>query len=220
VNRNEIRAAARAITDLDESDISNELLDMYMGEGYRKMVEMLGGRWPFFEIETVLAPAPGQKSYSFTVIGSGNLIEIATLTDGDGVEVEYIDHNEAQVMIGPVVTGPPRWHSFWSGNLYLWPTPDGSTELQIIGFRAPITWWESDAEVDADHKLHATLINYVVSMMYVFQEDTDMAAFYRRSFDESVLLAKDDLQRAPVRTIRLSKGLGTGSHSPRLNWNW
>jgi hypothetical protein len=94
--------------------------------------------------------------------------------------------------------GEPRYYSVWAGSVQLWPTPDAVYSFAVRGYRKPSTWADFDGvEIDADDRLHYSLVYYAVASLYSLQEDAPMSQFYRQQFDEAVKLAHADIVRIP-----------------------
>lgn len=201
MNKTEIRNLARTITELEAADVADATIDMYIKDGYDRMIS-LERRWPHFEASTTLTSVADQRDYPLSGIGSGNFREITSLVNTtSGARLQLISYDQGeQVFIadGSDATGEPRWWSLWGNSIQLWPKPDSAYLLSVRGYRKPIDWHLSDStEVDADDRLHRSLVYYAVAQLYQLQEDVEMASFYRTTFDEAVRLAHGDIMRTP-----------------------
>ncbi len=201
MNRADIRSAARSITELEEADVSSDLLNLFVKDGYDRMIS-LERRWPFFEVTTTKLTTQGVREYALATFGAGNWREVSSIMCLEPVRrlthTSFEDAEEA-FLGAPEWSGPPQWWSQWGGSVHIWPLPSSTYTLHCRGYRKPADWHLSDgAEVDADERLHRPLINFVVSELYKMQEDTEMSAFHRAAFDEGVRLAHADIMRASV----------------------
>jgi hypothetical protein len=199
MNLAEIRSKVREIVDMDTDDVSDALLNMYIKDGYDRMIS-LERRWPFLEKSYTLSTVNGQKGYTISAIGSGDVREITSVVEGSigGIRLTLVDHADAEAFwLGTQDTvGRPMHFSVWEQKLYIWPTPDAAYTLALRGFRKPTDWTANDAtQVDADDRLHQSLVYYAVAQLYQLQEDVQLARFYRDSFDEAVRLAASDILR-------------------------
>ena len=226
MNRVEIFARAREITDLDSVDVSDTLLTMYLKDGYQRMIEM-ERRWPFFEVSSTLATVVDQRDYPLSGIYGGLLQEITSLVDAtNATRLGWIGYDDAEStwIGGTDSTGVPRYYSLWAQNINLWPKPSAVLSLTLRGYRKATDWTISDSlEVDADLRLHHALIYYVVSEMYRLQEDAELAANYRGSFSEAVKMARDDIMRQPesyplVLSGNANRGRFRGPNHNGLTW--
>jgi len=199
LNLSEIRSKVREIVDMDTTDVSDALLNMYIRDGYDRMIS-LERRWPFLEKSYTLSTVQDQASYAVSSIGSGDVREITSVVEGSvgGVRLTLVDHSDAEAFwLGTEDTaGRPMHFSVWEQELYLWPKPNSVYTLALRGYRKPTEWDADDTtEVDADERLHQSLVYYAVAQLYQLQEDVQLARFYRDSFDEAVRLAASDIMR-------------------------
>jgi hypothetical protein len=209
MNRLDIRAAARTITELEVSDVSDALIDSFARDGYERMIAM-ERRWPFFETSTTLSTVADQREYSVSTIGDGNWREVSsifcmspprklTYTSPEDAEEAHLGVTER--------TGTPQWYSLWAGKVSIWPKPTEVYSLQLRGYRKPNDWHTTDAaEVDADLRLHRPLINFVVAELFKMQEDPEMSAFHRQAYEEGVRLGLKDVMRASSETPLVLSG--------------
>jgi hypothetical protein len=199
LNLSEIRSKVREIVDMDTTDVSDALLKMYIKDGYDRMIS-LERRWPFLEKSYTMSTVADTKAYQISGIGSGDVREITSVVEGSigGIRLTLIDHADAEAFwIGTHDTsGRPMHFSVWEQKLYLWPEPNDVYQLSLRGYRKPVDWTVDDVtEVDADERLHQSLVYYAVAQIYQLQEDVQLARFYRDSFDEAVRLAASDILR-------------------------
>lgn len=215
MNKAEIRTAARTITELTEADVSNSTLDLYIKDGYDRIIS-LERRWPFFETSTTLATVAGQRDYTLSVIGSGNWREVTSIVNdipGGRLQLVSYDHAEEVFLTGWDYVSQPRWWSVWQDTIQIWPRPDAVYSLRLRGYRKPNDWHLSEStEVDADLQFHRPLVYYAVAQLYQLQEDVEMASFYRQTFDEAVRLAHQDVMRVPQHVPLIL----SGGHSSRF----
>jgi hypothetical protein len=201
VNKAEIRNLARTITELEAADVADATIDLYIKDGYDRMIS-LERRWPFFEQSATLSSVANQRDYPVSSVGSGNFREITSLVNTtSGARLQLISYDQGeQVFIadGSDFASEPRWWSLWGNSIQLWPKPDSVYSLSVRGYRKPTDWHLSDStEVDADDRMHRSLVYYTVAQLYQLQEDVEMASFYRSTFDEAVRLARADVIRVP-----------------------
>lgn len=211
MNLADIRSKVREIVDLDQQDVSDTLLNMYIKDGFDRIIA-LERRWPFYQKTFTMNTVDDQRSYYITTIGDGNLREITSIVDTStiGNRLEYISYDDAEsVWVGSYdQSSRPLYFTFWQDQVHLWPKPDTIYPLTIRGYRKPNDWSDTDVtEVDADERLHQCLVYYGVAQVYQLQEDVELASFYRKSFDESVRLTVEDLMRpSSQRPLAVSDG--------------
>lgn len=219
MNKTDIRSKIREIVDLDTQDLSNTLLDMYIKDGFERIIA-LERRWPFYQKTFTLSTVANQRAYSVNAIGDGNLREITSIVDTStvGNRLEYISYDEAEaVWVGSYDQSQrPMYFTLWQEQIHLWPKPDTVYPLVIRGYRKSTDWSASDStQVDADERLHQCLVYYGVAQVYQLQEDIELASFYRKSFDEAVRLVTADIMRpSSQRPLAVSDGF------PRMSHRW
>lgn len=212
MNLTEIRSKIREIVDLDAQDVSDTLLDMYVKDGFERIIA-LERRWPFYQKTFSLSTIANQRAYTINTVGDGNLREITSVVDTSttGNRLEYISYDDAEsVWVGSYdQSSRPLYFTFWQEQIHFWPKPDAVYPLVVRGYRKPDDWSASNAtEVDADERLHQCLVYYGVAQVYQLQEDIELASFYRNSFDEAVRLAAADIMRPPSqRPLAVSDGI-------------
>lgn len=199
MNLADIRSKVRTVVDMDTVDLPNDLLDMYVRDGYDRMIA-IERRWPFLQRSATLSTVANQREYTITSIGVGDFSEIVSIFDTTtvGTRLTLVSHDDAEATWGgnPEATGRPMHYSVWEGKLNLWPMPASVYSLSLRGYRKPANWLaNTSTEVDADSRLHQALVYYAVSQVYQLQEDVQLAAFYRASFDENVKLVASDIMR-------------------------
>lgn len=179
MNLQQLRDAVRNQLDLDDNDLPNATLDLYIQDGYNEAIDY-EVRWPFFEIEwevTALANASG-----VTIPVEAREI---TAVKGPYGPVNRLDQQEAEIYFG---TAPPyACPQYWSRvgrTMNLWPRPDADFEITLRGFRAPADWIAggAGAEVDADSRLHLPIIYYACSLAYEQQEDEVLSVLYMNRY--------------------------------------
>lgn len=217
MNLSELRDAVRTQLDLDEDDISNATLDMYIREGYNRTIQ-LERRWPFFES-------------TWSVTSSGASITVPATTAGISSVVD-VDNNVRLIQIGTelaedkfygnVGEGTPQHFSWWGSTLTLYPTPSANTDYTIRGWRKPTDWVTAGAasEVDADERLHLPLFHYACSLAYAQLEDTELENTYMRRWAATTEQAHDDIMRPQHHEpLVFNGGTRVRTRQTRLVWD-
>jgi len=213
VNRLDVRAKARAITELTVDDVSDEIIDMYARDGYERIINM-ERRWPFFETTVTFSASIGDDEYPMSAIS--DLREITSIVDAQsGNRLDLIGYEQGEDVWANASSGRPQHWSLWAYSVKLWPSPDSAYSYRVRGYRKAADWWESDGtEIDADERLHAAVVYYVLSRLYQLQEDIEMSNFYAATFAESAKSAHADIMRAPnQRPLVLNQGVPFGPNS-------
>ena len=209
-----IRSTVRSITDLDTTDIPDSLLNLYIRDGYYRILD-LEKRWDFLETSFTFNTVSEQRAYTisgFTADPIGQIVSVIDVS-GIGMRLEMVGHDMAeQTYLGAYDTsGNPLFYSFWQGKIHLYPKPNNVRALAVRAYREPVDWVTTGANVDASVNLHFPLVYYVCSRVYQRLEDSTMAAEYKAAFTEGVVLAKENLLKPNSHAhLRLSQGQTSG----------
>jgi hypothetical protein len=74
--------------DLDETDVDVSLIDTWIAEGYRRIIQVIK-RWPFFQTIETLNTVNGQRAYPLP----GELVDVRSIEAPWGV-LNYLDYSE------------------------------------------------------------------------------------------------------------------------------
>jgi hypothetical protein len=206
MNLQDLRNGVRTQLDLDEEDLPNALVDLYLREAFEQTIAF-ERRWPFYETTWgVTATDENPVALPTDVGGIAAVTEVET-----GVVLLYVSHQLAEENFrGTLDTGTPRMFSTWGGNVYFWPASDGERAYTIRGYRTPIDWVTlgAAADVDADSRLHLPLIHYAVSRAYAQQEDEVLTEAYLQTWARTVEAARKAIMRPDYQGLsQLNYGL-------------
>jgi len=194
MNVDQIRVFVRTQLDLDEEDLPNPLLDVYIRSGFEQIIN-IETRWPFYEQmwlgQTAVAgvmPLPAEVREIVSVIGPNGLM---TKLDELHVERAFAPYSSS---------GGATAAQFWSQigtNLYFWPGVPSPVNYDLRGFRQPTDWVSqgAGAEVDADTRLHLPLVWYCCAVAYAQQEDEVLEQTYMNRFRDEATRAAEAVMR-------------------------
>lgn len=174
----ELRDAVRAQLDLDEEDLPNALVDLYLEEAFQQTIA-LETRWPFLATTwTVSATADGAA-----IAMPVDVQAIVTVRDGETAgSLGRVGHQFAEENFGDE-SGGPLLYSVWGSDLYLWAASDEDKDYTVRGFRIPAAVGSvATATPDCDVRLHNSLVHYACSRAYAQQEDEILAQFYLQTW--------------------------------------
>ena len=187
-----LRQVVRDITDLDATDLPDSLLNLYLRDGYYRILD-IEKRWTFLEKSFTFNTVAEQRAYPIANFTADPMAQIVSIVDntGVGLRLDMVAHDEAETTyVGSYDTsGDPLFYSIWEGNIHLFPKPNNVRALTVRGYREPTDWINAEGNVDASSNLHFSLVYYACSRVYQRLEDVAMADAYKRSFDEGVTLA-------------------------------
>ena len=193
-----LRDVVRDITDLDATDLPDGLLNLYIRDGYYRILDT-GERWSFLEKSFTFNTVSEQRAYPVANFTADPISEVISIVDptGVGYRLDMIGHDEAEATyVGSYdISGDPLFYTVWEGNIHLYPKPNNVRTLNVRAYREPTDWITSAGNVDASPNLHFPLAYYACSRVYQRLEDTVMADTYKRAFDEGVALARASIMR-------------------------
>lgn len=217
MNLSELRDAVRTQLDLDEDDVANTTLDMYIREGYDRTIQ-LERRWPFFETTWDVTSTGASIAVPATLAGVSSVIDV-----DNNVRLVQIGTELAEdKFYGNNAQGTPKYFSWWGNTLTLYPSPSANTDYRIRGWRKPTDWISAGAasEVDADERLHLPLFHYACSLAYAQLEDTELENTYMRRWAATTQQAHDDIMRPQHHEpLVLNGGTRVRSSSVRFVWD-
>ena len=228
-----MRSYVRSVVDIDTSDISDDVMNRFLGEAYDVIVYS-EKRWPFFEVATTFNTVQDQKDYTVAVVGAAvtnGLREIAALRTDNHV-LEYIGRDDGDVIypLDSNTSGKPWYWSFWADSIRLYPTPGSVATVYVRGYKDPAAFGAgvSDATEPSDlpTPFHMVLATYGIARAYEQQEDPTMSAQYFSIFNqelENLRARYEDMPAAqPVRlNSRSASRWMSQSYLPRrLRYSW
>ena len=194
-----LRSQVRDMSDLDEVDLSDAVIDQFAREGFQR-IYALERRWPILQETYTFNTVANQREYTISTIGDIREIISVVDTSTQGARLTLIDYNDAEgIWLGNLdVASRPYFYSFWDKKIQLWAKPDIVYSMTVRAFRNPLYTWLTNItqEIDLDEWFHAILPYFVLARVYQRQEDSELANMYLKSFEEGVALARRDLMKA------------------------
>jgi hypothetical protein len=192
----QIRDTARTITDTEQDDVSDVLLNLYVQDGYNRIID-LERRWPFLEVSFDMTTVEGQRSYNIDDFTTDTIRDVVSLVDDTNVRLEWIGYDLAEETFIRSADGPgrPTYVAFWGDQLHLFPKPMGTYTLRVRAYREPSNWIAAEGTVDGPDSFDLPLVWYAVSHIYLAQEAPQMSANYERQFNDAVAFARRDIMK-------------------------
>lgn len=228
-----MRSYVRSVVDIDASDISDDTMNRFLGEGYDVIVYS-EKRWPFFEVEATFNTVASQKDYTLAAVGTSvtnGLRDIASLRTNDHV-ITYVGRDTGDVVYPLDVsgTGEPWWWSYWAENVRFYPTPNAVHAVTLRGYAEPTAFGagvgDSVEPSDLPTPFHMIIATYGIARAYEQQEDPVMAAQYFAVFNQELdnLRARYEDTPSPQPIIVGSRSASrwqSQSYLPgRLRYSW
>lgn len=212
----ELRDAVRRQLEIDELDLPNDQVDIYIREAFTRTIQVEDA-WPFFETDWEFTVAAGSSSHPLP--SDVNAVASAR-RDGFRGRLQYISHEMAEDSL-PLGSGTPKFFSVWGEQMYLWPRPDADVDVVLRGWRKPRNWVSEGAGgvIDADERLHLPLIYYACGLYKAFEEDEVLEQTYTSRWASGVSEARGAIMRPDHhRPLVLSGGLR--ANVPRVPFIW
>lgn len=203
--RAELRSSIRSLLELDEEELPDALLDVWLQDGYDRAIS-IEDRWPFFEETWSFTTTAQTVDYAKTAIealhpSSYAIDSIASLLDTTAAVVKLIpvDHDaaEAEYGLGTDSGGVPAYWSEWGNSVHLWPAPTAVNSVRVRGWRRSNWASGDDVEVDADSRLHLPIMYFGLAMAYGQQEDEILKAEWMSQFEDGVRRAHTAIMSPP-----------------------
>lgn len=199
LNLQQIRDFVRGHMDIEEEDLPDPVLDVFVAEGFGRIVRA-EKRWPFYATRWAYVTVAGTDEIPFTDIGT-NISEIQSIK-GPSSRLHYIGMDVAdEVWPENVVQSsePSHW-SVENETLYLWPTPGSAYSLILRGYRKPTDWMAGGAGAvpDVPDELHNTVAVWALSRAYEQQDDPEMASIFERKFADELNLFRRRIHDTPA----------------------
>jgi hypothetical protein len=108
--------------------------------------------------------------------------------------------------------GPPEMYTFYAAELWVFPTPNNSTDTLEVRYirNPPALKAEADVPVLNRNYLHL-LVQYAVTRAYEAEDDSEMAAAHKTRYKEDLDAYATDVQWRIVDRPRVLDGSWTGS---------
>lgn len=188
MTRAEIRSFVRNHLDVDEQELTNDLLDVFINDGHFR-VDNYTDQWSFREVEYDFDSVIGTGAYDVSsdtgrVTGITYAIaHIIDVSDANGI-IPRRDHTLMRRRFPTSSsTGTPRTWSRRQNNIYLWPVPAAVTEYTVDGYRrSSNAWVAADLTPDFPAEFHELIAWYALSRGYAQQDDLEASTFYRNEF--------------------------------------
>lgn len=187
-------------------DISTDLVNGFIKEGFQK-IYVLSNRYPYYQSTLSFSTVNNVHGYSTltqtlpsvatkTLTDMAQIISVVNTTD-TGNSLIYFDQFKAEsIWVGTNdISGIPVYFTIWANQINLYPKPDGVYVMSIRAFRRPsLTWLQDEnTNIDISPDFQLPLVNYVMSRIFQFQEDPEMANTYMRNYEQEITLVQANL---------------------------
>lgn len=208
----EIRTFVRTFFEFDEEDLPNLLIDTWAGEAQNRILRARRD-WPHLEVQTSLVTETGLGSYPLPT-DLRTIIHVEHPTNGRLRSLYHPIAEQVYFQSGGVQSGTPDTYSRWGTLIFLWPQPIANETLQVYGYRAPLDFVAAggSSAPDLPVDFHQAVLEWVMAKSYLFEDDPEMAAIHRQTFDDLLAVyVSDEVQPDPVAPLIFGGGGSTNS---------
>jgi len=229
----EMRAYIRSVVEIDSSDISDDVLNRFLGEGYDQVVYS-EKRWPWYEVSSTFDTVASTSDYTLAAVGASitnGLREIQSLRSTDQV-LTFLGRDNGDIVypIDSASSGLVYYWSFWAETVRLYPTPSSAQTIHVRGYKNPTAFGAGSANgtspSDFPEPFHIVIATYAISRAYDQQEDPEIAANYFQTFGRELdnLRARYLDSPAPqpliLNTMNASRWRSQSIMPDRLRYSW
>lgn len=229
----EMRAYIRSVVEIDSGDISDDVLNRFLGEGYDQMVYS-EKRWPWYETTGTFLTVAAQQDYTLTAVGAGianGLREIQSLRrDNQVISYVGIDDGDIAYPVNLTGSGNSAFWSYWGETVRLYPIPGGGETIYVRGYKNPGAFGAGSVDgtspPDFPEPFHIVIATYGLSRAYEQQEDLEMGSTYYNLFARELDNLRGRYLDSPapqpliLNNNRLSRWSAQNLMAGRLRYSW
>jgi len=213
LTKTQLRDFVRSQLDVDEEELPNDRLDLYLADAFWSTVEA-EQRWPMYEVEAQITFTDGVAAMPASLRG------IETLYYND--QLPFIDYGTVERAFGaPAPFGIPRFFTIRNQQILMYPAQEGGVEAFAQGWRTPDDFLLATAgdAPDCDERLHYALIYFACSIAQAANEDEVLRGLYYSQWEAAVERARRDIMRPhPARSRILNGGVGKAVNRTSYWW--
>ena len=234
----EMRAYIRSVVEIDSGDISDDVLNRFLGEGYDQMVYS-EKRWPWYEttgtfVTALKADGSPQQDYTLDEVSAtvtNGLREIQSLRRNNQV-ISYvgIDDGDIAYPVNLTGSGNSAFWSYWGETVRLYPIPSAGDTIYVRGYKNPGAWGagtaDGNAPPDFPEPFHIVIATYGLARAYEQQEDLEMGSTYYNLFARELDNLRGRYLDSPapqpliLNNNRLSRWSAQNLMAGRLRYSW
>ncbi len=233
MNIGEMRSYIQSVVEIDSSDISDDVMNRMLGQGYDQVVYS-EKRWPWYEVSTTFNTVAGTSDYAIAAVGANvtnGLREINSLRTDDHV-VTLIGRDAGDVVypLDSPGSGDCYYWSYWAETVRLYPTPSAAKTIYVRGYKNPSAFGagslDSVTPSDFPEPFHQVIATFGIARAYEQQEDPGMAREYQSIFSRELdnLRARYLDSPAPqplvLNTLSASRWRSQSIMPNRLRYSW
>ena len=190
----DIRTYVRDHLDVDDSDIPDSLLNVWMRDAVIRIISFFDESPVWLQVERTFTTSPNVQSYDLeNTLGLGSivvpiLLPLQAIDEVRGPNYSLSPRSHRQVRESYRVDAPsgrPQEFSQWGTKIFLWPKPADAEVYYVLGIRRPDWNWLTSTVnpvPDLPEEFHPLVAQWTLSRADAQQDDPDMANLYRGEF--------------------------------------
>lgn len=210
--------------DLDEEDVTINMLDTWAREGSRRLYNM-SRRLPYFEATWELETTPGESQYDLRDFSGETRHEpdVISSVAKDGRALQWAGPSALESSPIAMADGSPSFYSTWGNRIELYPRPNDVQTYICRGYRKMADWTSDPDNVpDLPDDLHDCVRTWMLGACYNQQEDVELGVWYGDLFIDDAERVINNMERLPTHAPLV---IGSGPTStwgrlgrPRYPW--
>lgn len=183
-----IRQFVRTHLDVDATELSSDLLDVFMRDAVIRIISFFNESPTWLQVQYSFTTIPGTQEYSLdSTSGLTSPTPLQSIDEVRGPLYSLTPRPHRQIRSEYRTNAPsarPQFFSVWGRSLYLWPSPSDAYTMQILGVRRPNWDWitSGSGTPDTPEEFHPLIAQWTLSRAYAQQDDPQLADFYRSEF--------------------------------------
>jgi hypothetical protein len=182
MNYSDMAAFVRAQADTDADDAPDATLRVYAAAAY-KDVRRRVFPWPDKKTQFTFPTVPGQSFYPYSAMTAPDMEYVISVAGSAGV-LGYVSPEQFLELSTSNNSGTPRLFVPDTNGMYLFPTPDVSETINVVGYRRFAVWPTNDAsEPDLSRDFDEVICWFMLSKYYENQEDLELVQSYMQDYE-------------------------------------
>lgn len=209
MNLSEIRNAVWRHLDLDFEDLPEELIDGFVRQGQREILNA-EVEWPHLRKKWTLNVSTADTDLSTAAVD----LRPSSIEAVIGAGGEYVwmaaPTLARRVAEGSLVVQPRTagYFSVTGSTLTLWPAPTGATTVTVFGQRTATVPTNPSDIPDVPADAHDVLYEWVLAQVYLQQDDLEQHQLHMQLFAQGLKSVAENVAQERAGTVVLNVGRG------------
>ncbi len=184
MDRTSMRDLVRRISRIDVNDVPDTDLDVFIDEGYDRVVMFTEWDWMKVLSSEDIPMVSGQSQYAT----SAAVHQVTTVTNLEQrYQLRSISKNRIDRYLDAINSSSQPTGFFWvDGTLLIFPVPSSTDTLRVYHISVPSFGPGDNDEPVFSPLFHRILVDWSLHRLWEMEEDFDKSQEYRLRFEESV----------------------------------